>query len=58
MAALQEIGLSGSASLDTVAGPIGNALIATGIGIAVAVPAVLILQLLFTSPQAGRRGHG
>ncbi|ACX90024.1 MotA/TolQ/ExbB proton channel family protein [Pectobacterium parmentieri] len=42
MAALQEIGLSGSASLDTVAGPIGNALIATGIGIAVAVPAVLI----------------
>lgn len=42
MAALQQIGLSGSASLDTVAGPIGNALIATGIGIAVAVPAVLI----------------
>ncbi|WP_174871491.1 MotA/TolQ/ExbB proton channel family protein [Pectobacterium polaris] len=42
MAALHEIGLSGSASLDTVAGPIGNALIATGIGIAVAVPAVLI----------------
>ncbi|MEH0835539.1 MotA/TolQ/ExbB proton channel family protein [Pectobacterium cacticida] len=42
MAALREIGLSGSASLDTVAGPIGNALIATGIGIAVAVPAVLI----------------
>ncbi|MCW2479657.1 MotA/TolQ/ExbB proton channel family protein [Candidatus Symbiopectobacterium sp. NZEC135] len=42
MAALQHIGLSGSASLDTVAGPIGNALIATGIGIAVAVPAVLI----------------
>ena len=42
MAALQEIGQSGSASLDTVAGPIGNALIATGIGIAVAVPAVLI----------------
>ncbi|MCG8158284.1 MotA/TolQ/ExbB proton channel family protein [Brenneria goodwinii] len=42
MAALQNIGLTGSASLDTVAGPIGNALIATGIGIAVAVPAVLI----------------
>ncbi|WOA52200.1 MotA/TolQ/ExbB proton channel family protein [Dickeya solani] len=42
MAALQTIGQSGSASLDTVAGPIGNALIATGIGIAVAVPAVLI----------------
>ncbi|SLM62516.1 MULTISPECIES: MotA/TolQ/ExbB proton channel family protein [Dickeya] len=42
MAALHTIGQSGSASLDTVAGPIGNALIATGIGIAVAVPAVLI----------------
>ncbi|MGL6020298.1 MAG: MotA/TolQ/ExbB proton channel family protein [Gibbsiella quercinecans] len=41
MAALQNIGQTGSASLDTVAGPIGNALIATGIGIAVAVPAVL-----------------
>lgn len=42
MAALHDIGLSGSASLDTVAGPIGSALVATGIGIAVAVPAVLI----------------
>lgn len=42
MAALQEIGQTGSASLDTVAGPIGNALIATGVGIAVAVPAVLV----------------
>ena len=39
--ALQRIGVSGSASLDVVAGPIGEALIATGIGIAVAVPAVL-----------------
>lgn len=42
MAALQDIGISGSASLDTVAGPIGSALIATGIGIAVAVPAILV----------------
>ena len=42
MAALHDIGLSGSASLDTVAGPIGSALIATGIGIAVAVPAILV----------------
>lgn len=42
MSALHDIGLSGSASLDTVAGPIGSALVATGIGIAVAVPAVLI----------------
>lgn len=41
MHALHEISASGSASLDVVAGPIGDALIATAIGIAVAVPAVL-----------------
>jgi biopolymer transport protein ExbB len=41
MHALQDIGKSGSASLDVVAGPIGEALIATAIGIAVAVPAVI-----------------
>ena len=35
------ISTKGSASLEAVAGPIGDALIATGIGIAVAVPAVL-----------------
>jgi biopolymer transport protein ExbB len=39
--ALQRISGSGSASLDVVAGPIGEALVATAIGIAVAVPAVL-----------------
>ena len=39
--ALNAIGKSASASIDVVAGPIGEALIATGIGIAVAVPAVL-----------------
>lgn len=39
--ALQAIAQSGNASMDVVAGPIGAALIATGIGIAVAVPAVL-----------------
>ncbi len=39
--ALQAIAQSGNASMDVVAGPIGEALIATGIGIAVAVPAVL-----------------
>lgn len=42
MEALVHIGATGQASLDTVAGPIGHALIATGIGIAAAVPAVLI----------------
>jgi biopolymer transport protein ExbB len=39
--ALTAISSSGSASLDVVAGPIGEALIATAVGIAVAVPAVL-----------------
>ncbi len=40
MHALQEISQKGSASLEVVAGPIGEALIATAIGIAVAIPAV------------------
>lgn len=39
--ALSAIGRSASASIDVVAGPIGEALVATGVGIAVAVPAVL-----------------
>lgn len=39
--ALGAIGKSGSAGIDVVAGPIGEALVATGVGIAVAVPAVL-----------------
>lgn len=41
MHALDEVGKSGNATLEVVAGPIGEALIATAIGIAVAVPAVL-----------------
>ncbi|HET7832791.1 MAG TPA: MotA/TolQ/ExbB proton channel family protein [Gallionella sp.] len=41
MNALQEISKTGSASLDVVAGPIGEALVATAIGIATALPAVL-----------------
>ncbi len=41
MNALKDITKAGNASLDVVAGPIGEALIATAIGIAVAVPAVL-----------------
>jgi len=41
MHALQEISKTGSAGLDVVAGPIGEALIATAIGIATAIPAVL-----------------
>ena len=41
MHAMHDITASGSTSLDVVAGPIGDALVATAIGIAVAVPAVL-----------------
>lgn len=41
MNALKAISATGSASLDVVAGPIGEALIATAVGIATAVPAVL-----------------
>jgi biopolymer transport protein ExbB len=41
MQALKNISATGSAGLDVVAGPIGEALIATAIGIATAVPAVL-----------------
>jgi biopolymer transport protein ExbB len=41
MHSLQEIGKTGSASLDIVAGPIGEALVATAFGIATALPAVL-----------------
>jgi len=39
--ALVSIGLSGQASIDKVAGPVGESLIMTAIGLAVAVPAVL-----------------
>lgn len=43
--ALVKISGSGSASLDVVAGSIGEALVATGIGIAVDVAAVLAYNL-------------
>jgi len=39
--ALIDIGIAGQASIDRVAGPVGEALIMTAIGLAVAVPAVL-----------------
>src|SRR5215468_8424442 len=39
--ALIKIGAAGQASIDTVAGPVGEALIMTALGLAVAVPAVL-----------------
>jgi len=39
--ALTAIGISGQASIDKVAGPVGEALIMTAMGLAVAVPAVM-----------------
>ena len=41
MHALKDISSTGSAGLDVVAGPIGEALIATAMGIATAIPAVV-----------------
>jgi biopolymer transport protein ExbB len=46
MHALTAIAATGKASIDVVAGPIGEALIATAIGIATAVPAVFFYNLL------------
>jgi biopolymer transport protein ExbB len=42
MEALKVIGLTGQATIDIVAGPIGDALIATAVGILTAIPAVLL----------------
>ncbi|HTG38316.1 MotA/TolQ/ExbB proton channel family protein [Sphingomonas sp.] len=44
--ALIKIGMSGQASIDAVAGPVGEALIMTALGLAVAVPAVLAYNWL------------
>lgn len=44
--ALVKIGASGQASIDTVAGPVGEALIMTALGLIVAVPAVLAFNWL------------
>ncbi|MBA4354071.1 MAG: flagellar motor protein MotA [Novosphingobium sp.] len=44
--ALINIGLAGSASIDKVAGPVGEALIMTALGLLVAVPAVLAYNWL------------
>ena len=50
--ALTAIGLSGQASIDKVAGPVGESLIMTAIGLAVAVPAVLGYNLLVRRNKA------
>ncbi len=50
--ALIAIGVAGQASIDKVAGPVGEALIMTAIGLAVAVPAVLGYNLLIRRNKA------
>lgn len=47
--ALASISLSGQATLDKVAGPVGEALIMTAFGLAVAIPAVLAYNALVRS---------
>ncbi|MEQ1528200.1 MAG: MotA/TolQ/ExbB proton channel family protein [Methylococcales bacterium] len=54
MHAMHEITQSGSTSLNVVAGPIGDALVATAIGIAVAVPAVLAYNFLLRQVKQHR----
>ena len=44
--ALTAIGIAGQASIDKVAGPVGEALIMTAMGLAVAVPAVMAYNWL------------
>jgi len=50
--ALIKIGAAGQASIDTVAGPVGEALIMTALGLAVAVPAVLAYNWLLRRNKA------
>ncbi|MCX7098695.1 MAG: MotA/TolQ/ExbB proton channel family protein [Methylococcales bacterium] len=56
MEAMHDITESGSTSLDVVAGPIGDALVATAIGIAVAVPAVLAYNFFLRRLKSQRIG--
>ena len=59
--ALTAIGIAGQASIDKVAGPVGEALIMTAIGLAVAVPAVLGYNWLVRRNKAAMeqvRGFG
>lgn len=56
MHAMHEITASGSTSLNVVAGPIGDALVATAIGIAVAVPAVLAYNFFLRRIKHHRAG--
>jgi biopolymer transport protein ExbB len=59
--ALTAIGIAGQASIDKVAGPVGEALIMTALGLAVAVPAVLGYNWLIRRNKAAMdqiRGFG
>ena len=47
--ALIAIGMTGAGTLDKVAGPVGEALIMTGVGLAVAIPAVMAYNWLTRS---------
>ena len=51
--ALTAIGIAGQASIDKVAGPVGEALIMTAIGLAVAVPAVMGYNWLVRRNKGG-----
>ena len=51
--ALTAIGIAGQASIDKVAGPVGEALIMTAIGLATAVPAVLGYNWLVRRNKSG-----
>jgi len=50
--ALMSIGMAGQATIDKVAGPIGEALIMTALGLAVAIPAVLGYNALVRGNKA------
>ena len=50
--ALMSIGMAGQATIDRVAGPIGEALIMTALGLAVAIPAVLGYNALVRGNKA------
>lgn len=56
--ALINIGIAGQASIDKVAGPVGEALIMTALGLAVAVPAVLGYNWLIRRNKAVQESLG
>ena len=50
--ALVGIGISGQAGIDKIAGPVGEALVMTAFGLAVAIPAVLSYNALVHSNKS------